>query len=189
MRAYSGAHGDFNIAKEQEEDMKSTLLADIEELTDELAHEDTDLSRVPRVNQESSLDKIKKVHKILRMKYDRRRCNTLGKECILAGVQALEYFLDGKHKLGPFGSPDLTGFHNNVRNKLSKLRYETSTLTASVLQEYNVGPTGRLLLELLPSAIIYSHMRQERHGQPNYSPSEVSAAHDDLREFDRPVKE
>jgi hypothetical protein len=184
LRTYAGTHSDVNIEREREEDTKATLLEDIDELLGELERDEVDLSRIPSVNQDSPIALVKKVHKILRMKYDRRRCNSLGKEVILAGAQGLEYICDGKRKIGPF-QPDLTGWHNTVRSKLSRMRYETSTIVAGLMQEYNIGPTTRVLMELIPSMILYSHMRKEQHGKSNYSPDQMSEAFDDLRQFDK----
>jgi hypothetical protein len=53
------------------------------------------------------------------------------------------------------------------------------------MQEYNIGPTTRVLMELIPSMILYSHMRKEQHGKSNYSPDQMSEAFDDLRQFDK----
>jgi hypothetical protein len=185
LRTYSGGQSDVSVEREREEDLKATLLEDIDELISELSSETppVDLSRIPKVNQDSPLDLVKKVHKILRMKYDRRRCNTLGSEVILAGAQGLGYICDGKRKIGPF-CPNLEGWHNTVRPKLRRMKYETSTIVSNIMQEYNMGPVTRVLLELIPSAFLYSNMRRENHNQATYTPDQMSQAFDDLRQFD-----
>jgi hypothetical protein len=184
LQAYSGTHSDVNIEREKEEDMKAILIGDIEELKEELASDGVDLSRIPEVNQDSPIKLVKNVHKSLRVKYDRKRCNTLGSEIILAGAQGLGYVFDGKRKFGPF-SPNLDGWSNTVRPKLRKMRYETSSIVAGIMQEYNIGPGPRILLELVPSAFLYSNMRKEQHEKTGYSPTQMSAAFDELREFDQ----
>lgn len=184
LRAYSGVQSDVNIDKEKEEEEKTTLLEDIDELMSELEHDEVDLTRIPSVNQDSSIDLVRKVHKILRMKYDRRRCNSLGKEIILAGAKGLEYICNGERKIGPF-QPDLRDWSNTVRSKLSRMRYETSTIVSGFMHEYNISPWTRICMELVPSMILYSHMRRESHGKANYSPDQMSAAYAELAEFDQ----
>lgn len=184
MRAYAGANSDIEIEREREEDMKATLLEDIDELISELEAEEVDISRVPQVNQDSTITLIKKVHKILRIKYDRRRCDSLGKETIMAAARGLENVFDGKRKFGPW-SPDLTSWHNVARTKISRMRYETSTIVADLMHQYNISSFARILIELIPSAILHSCNRKDRKNEMNYSPSETSAALDDLRQYDK----
>lgn len=183
LRAYSGYDKEIDVDRENDEDTKGILLEDIDELRNELDSNGQNIQRIPEVTSDSSLDDIKKVHNILRRKYDRNRCNSFGTELILATAQGLEYAFDGKRKWGPY-SPDLTGWHNTIRPKLRRMRYETSTIVSGIMQEYNIGPTARILLELVPSAFLYSKMRKEQHGKANYSPDAMSEAYDDLRQFD-----
>lgn len=183
LRAYSGYETNIDMERENEEEMKSILLEDIDELRSELEADQIDLRRIPEVNHDSEIDDIKKIHKILQRKYDRRRYNNFGNEMILAAAQGLEYAFDGKRRWGPY-SPDLTGWHNTIRPKLRRMRYETSTIVSGIMQEYNIGPTTRVLMELVPSAFLYSRMRKEQHGQMNYSPDQMSEAYDDLRQYD-----
>ena len=93
------------------------------------------------------------------------------------------YILDGKRKIGPY-QPDLGGWHNEVRTKLRRMRYETATIVSDIVREYNVGPFSRLLLELVPSAVIYSNMRRSQHGQNNYTVDQMSDAINELRDLD-----
>lgn len=183
LRAYGGNSKDIDVEQENEEEMKSILLEDIDELRQELESTGVNVQRIPEVTTDSALEDIQKIHKILRRKYDRNRCNSFGTELILATAQGLEYAFDGKRKWGPY-CPDLTGWHNTIRPKLRRMRYETSTIVSGIMQEYNIGPTARILLELVPSAFLYSKMRKEQHGKPNYSPDQMSEAYDDLRQFE-----
>ena len=120
---------------------------------------------------------------MLRMKYIRRRYNHFGHELILAGAYGLGYIFDGKRKVGPY-QPDLNGWHNEVRTKLRRMRYETATIVSDIVREYNIGPFSRLLLELVPSAVIYSNLRHSQHGQNNYTVDQMSDAINELRDFD-----
>jgi hypothetical protein len=185
MQAYAGNAPNFHIESiEDEEEKKSELLEDIDELKYELEDEDVDLSLIPEVDRESSLEEIMNVRKILRRKYDRRRFNSFGNEFILAFAQAMEYICDGERKIGNFTVPDLTNWHNTVRTKLRKLRYETSTIVSGTMEKFNIGPVGRLGLELVPSAFLHSKMRKDQRGKSNYTPNQMSEAYDQLSQFD-----
>jgi hypothetical protein len=183
LRAYTGSNGAANIEHEKEEDMKAILLEDIDELKSELDSDGIDLSRIVNTDANTPMAVVKNVHKILRMKYDRKRSTTLGSELILAGAQGLGYVLNGKNKIGPF-APDLQGWHNTVRPKLRRMRYETSTVVSSVMREFDMGPVSRIAFELIPSAFLYSNMRKEQNDRTNYSQDQMSEAFDDLRQFD-----
>jgi len=182
LQNYSGTQLDeLSIKKEQEEDTKSILLEDIDEIKLELEDDNVDISRIPEVDQDSPLADVQKVHKMLRVKYIRRRYNDFGHEIILAGAQGLGYVFDGTYEIGPF-KPNFNGWHNEVRTKLRRMRYETATIVSNVVQEYNIGPFSRLLFELIPSMVIYSNMKKNQHGQSNYSMDQVSQAISELRE-------
>jgi hypothetical protein len=173
----------INVEREHEEETKTMILEDIDELLQELEDDDVDTSNIPQVDQDSPLADVKNVQKILRMKYDRRRYTTFGTEFILAGVHGLEYLFDGKRKWGPY-QPDLTNWHNTVRTKLRRMRYETSMIVSDVMHQYNVGPITRVMLELVPSAFLHSRMRKDQHGKSGYTPDQMSDAYNALREYD-----
>jgi hypothetical protein len=185
IQTYAGSSVDYGLAsREDEEEKKSELLEDIDELKYELEDDDVDLSRIPEVNQDSTLDEIYNVRKILRRKYDRRRFNSFGTEFILAFAQAIEYVCDGERKVGNVTLPDLTNWHNTVRTKLRKLRYETSTIVSGTMEKFNIGPVGRLGLELVPSAFLHSKMRKDQKGKANYTTNQMSDAYDKLSQYD-----
>jgi hypothetical protein len=174
----------IDIDRENEEENKTLMLEDIDELMAELQDDEVDLSRIPKVNQDSPIEDVAQVQKILRMKYDRRRYTTFGTEFILAAVHGLEYLFDGKRKWGPY-QPDLTNWHNTVRTKLRRMRYETSMIVSNVMTEWNVGAFTRIMIELVPSAFLHSRMRSEQHGKAGYSPDQMSEAYDALRAYDK----
>jgi hypothetical protein len=182
MNAYGGGMLDEqSLKKEQEEDTKSILLEDIDELKFELEDDGVDISRVPEVDQDSPLSDVQKVHKMYRVKYIRRRYNDFGHEIILAGAQGLGYIFDGERKVGPY-KPNLSGWDSEVRTKLRRMRYETATIVSDIVQEYNIGPVSRLFFELIPSAVLYSNHKRNNHGSQNYSIDAVSQAIGELRE-------
>lgn len=185
IQGYGGGGQEIiDVEKENEEENKTFMLEDIDELWAELQDDEVDLSRIPKVNQDSTLEDVAQVQKILRMKYDRRRYTTFGTEFILAGVHGLEYLFDGKRKWGPY-QPDLTNWHNTVRTKLRRMRYETSMIVSDVMHQWNVGAFTRVMIELVPSAFLHSRMRSEQHGKAGYSPDQMSEAYDALRAYDK----
>ena len=93
MQGYTGAGQAISVEREREEETKTILLEDIDELMNELEEEGVDLSRIPEVDQDSPIEDVKTVNKILRMKYDRRRYTNFGEEVILAAVHGLEYLI------------------------------------------------------------------------------------------------
>jgi hypothetical protein len=184
LQGYGGGGQEIiDVEKETEEENKTFMLEDIDELMAELADDEVDLSRIPKVNQDSPIADVQQVQKILRMKYDRRRYTTFGTEFILAGVHGLEYLFDGKRKWGPY-QPDLTNWHNTVRTKLRRMRYETSMIVADAMAQWNVGAFTRVMIELVPSAFLHSRMRSEQHGKAGYSPDQMSETYDALRQYD-----
>ena len=175
----------FSIEKEKEEDTKSQLLEQIDMLRITLEDEGIDLGRIPEVDNNSTLEKIQEVHKILRLKNDRNRYCSFAEEFIMFGAHALEEIFDGKRVWLRRYSPDLTGWHNTVNVKLRRMRYDTSNLVSGVMQEYNVDSGVRILLELVPSMFLHSKMRKQQFGSKTlYSDDEMSAALNDIRDIE-----
>jgi len=179
------------IEQEKLEDLKEKMLADIDELREELQSDGINTNRIPEVNMDSPYDTVNKVYKQLKRKYDRSRCEDLGQGVVLAATRMLEMACDGEKSY--FGiRPDMTGFHRTVRTKMRRMKYEQSQIVSNALEYYNVGPVTRMGLELVPSAFLYSLSRREQHGKDNYTPDreantrgvDRSAALDDLRQFE-----
>jgi hypothetical protein len=190
LQAYSGVEQQKLEEHEKKEEIKERMLSDIGELLTELEQETNpkvDLSRIPTVDSDSRFDVVEKVYRTLKRKYDRTRCESLGKELIVAVAQGLETLFDGQRQY--FGyKPDLTGWSDTVRTKMRRMKYETSTIVSNIMEDYNIGPFSRLAIELVPSAFLYSRMRKEQYGKTNYHPGEVnsqySTAIDDLRQYE-----
>jgi hypothetical protein len=183
LKNYSNYSKKITAEEDNEEELKIILLEDIDELKQELEADGSQLARIPEVNRDSKMIDIKEIHKILRLKYDRKRCTTLGTELILAGAKSLEWVFDGKRSFGIY-KPDLTDWSNTLRAKLRRLKYESSTIVSDAMQSLSFGPASRLALELIPSAILYSNMRKNAYGKTNYSPEQMSEAFEDLRQFE-----
>lgn len=195
LQIYSNTNNSQEMLLEQEalEDQKEKMLADIDELREELESENIKTNRIPEVNIDSTHEDVTKVYKQLKRKYDRSRCEDLGQNVILAGAKMIGMVFDGNKSY--FGyRPDMTGWDRTVRSKLRRMRYEQSVIVSNALEYYNVGPIQRMGLELIPSAFLYSLTRKEQHGKDNYTPEigpsssgstdDRSAALDDLRAFE-----
>ncbi len=50
--------------------------------------------------------------------------------------------------------------------KISRMRHDTSKIVSDVMQDYNIGPGARILLELIPSMVVYSKTRKQQYGEP-----------------------
>lgn len=189
LRVYNGDMDihESMVEREKIEERKEIMIADIDDLRDELDADEIDTSRVPVVNMDSRFEDVVKVYKTLKRKYDRSRCEDLGKGVVMATARMLEMVFDGKKNY--FGyRPDMTGWHRTVRSKMRRMRYEQSVLVSEFIEKYKIGPLARMGLELVPSAFLYSLTRREQHGQSNYNPNtsagDKSSALDDLREFE-----
>lgn len=152
----------LSIEKEKEEDEKARKLEQISFLMSALEEENEDLSRIPKVSHGNTRDEIDAVLKVLVLKNDRKRCCTFAEEAILLGAHGLEYAFDGQRTYFGF-RPDLVDWHKSVAVKLRRMRADTSQVVSNVMQQYNLGPGTRLLLELLPNMVLYSRMRKAQH--------------------------
>lgn len=155
----------FSFEKEKREDIKLQMLDEISSLMTTLQEEDVDLSRIPQVDARSSYEDVESVLKILRHKNDRSRYCSLAEEFAIFGAYLLEDLFDGKKMWFGRYRPDLVGWHNQVNCKLRRMRHETSQLMGSIMQDNNIGDWTRILLELVPNAILYSRMRKQQYGQ------------------------
>lgn len=173
----------FSFEKEKREDMKCAMLAEIDSLMSSLAEEDTDLTRIPRVDRNSPYEEVESVLKMLRHKNDHTRYCSFAEEFLLFGAYALEELFDGERTWFGRYRPDLTGWHNHVNVKTKRMRHDTGQLVSGVMQDYNIGPGARVLLELVPSMVLYSKMRKKQHSQPGlFNDEEMAQANNRIRE-------
>jgi hypothetical protein len=150
---------EFNVEKEKDEDDKASLLEQIDMLKITLEDDGVDVSGVPQITKNSSMNDVHNIYKILRLKNDRNRYCSFAEELILSGAYGMEYLFDGKKEWFT-KNPDLTGWSSTVKVKLRRMRFETSTFVQEVMQEYNMSAGMRLALELLPSMFLYSRNRR-----------------------------
>lgn len=170
----------FSVEKEKEEDDKAIILEQIDMLSTNLTDEGVDVSRIPKVDASSSLEEIRSIHKILRLKNDRNRYCSFAEECILAGSHSLEWLFDGeKSYMGR--KPDLRGWSATVNIKLRRMRYDTSTFVSDVMQDYDLGHGTRIMLELIPSLFLYSKMKKSQYADNLITSDQMNDAMDRIR--------
>lgn len=172
----------FSFEKEKREDLKCAMLAEIDQLLSSLADEDIDLTRIPRVGRETNYDEVESILKMLRHKNDHTRYCSFAEEFLLFGAYALEELFDGKRNWFGRYQPDLTGWHNHVNVKLKRMRHDTGQIVSGVMQDYNIGPGARMLLELVPNMVLHSKMRKQQHGQSGlFNDDEMQNAMQNIR--------
>jgi hypothetical protein len=172
----------FSFEKEKKEDMKCQMLAEIDQLTGALLEEDVDLTRIPEVSKNSTYSEVETVLKMLRHKNDHTRYCSFAEEFLLFGAYALEDLFDGKRTWFGRYNPDLGGWHNHVNVKLKRMKHDTGQVVSDIMRDYNIGPTARIILELVPNMILYSKMKTEQHGMGGlYTDTELTNATEHIR--------
>lgn len=145
----------FSLEDVRLNDDKAVLIEQVDTLRESLTEDGIDISNIPPVSANDSLDHIRTVYRSLVLKNDRKRYGTLADDIILLSAKGLEKTFNGDNEY--FGyKPDLTGWSQTVRAKLKRMRYDTSHFMSGVMQDYKFSSGTRLLLELLPSMFLYS---------------------------------
>lgn len=157
----------FSFEREKREDLKCAMLSEIDILIAALKEENIDISRVPIVDRNSDYELVDTVLKMLRHKNDNTRYCGFAEEFLLMGACALEEIFNGERVFFGRYRPDLTGWSNHVNCKLRRMRTDTSQIVSTVMQDYNIGPGFRVLLELVPNMFMYARTRSQQHDQPS----------------------
>lgn len=161
-------YDEFNIDKEKEEDDKIILIEQIDNLMDVLDSDNVNLSKIPTASLDMSIQKLREIKKILTLKNDRLRLCIAAEELILALVNILELICNGERDLLGIGiCPDLTGWPATVRQKLRRMRPETSMMVSDFMRYYKISGTSRILIELIPSMLLYSKSRYNHKNNIN----------------------
>lgn len=178
----------FNMEKEKEEDDKIRKLETINSLREILLEDRVDLSRIPEVSHGNTVEEIDGVLKILLLKNDRKRYTSFAEDSIMLFSHGVEDIFNGKRSF--FGtSPDMTGWHKTVRNKLRRMRHDTSSVVSGVMQKYSLGSGTRIAIELIPSAIIYSRMKKSEKisniNDKQITDDEFESEYNKMRDYDQ----
>ena len=160
----------FGVERERVQDVKASKLEQIGQLRMTLEEEGIDCGSVSNPTSGSPMEEVDSVLNILRLKNDRNRYSSLAEEVILGFAEGIETVFDGSRAVPLVGwRPDYTGYHNTVNIKLHRMRFETSQVVGNIIERYNVGPTARIIMELLPSFFLYPRQQKKQRGAPGLS--------------------
>jgi hypothetical protein len=158
------------LDEDRERDRKLMMIVEIEDLRQLFEEDGEDVSRIIIPTPDASFQEVQSTLKILRRHNDRRRFSTLADEFIMLGATSLETLCDGQREIFGF-RPDLRGWPKHVRTKLRRMRHDTSQIANSVLNDFNIGPFTRVLLELVPNLFIYARDHSGAGAQAASAPS------------------
>lgn len=164
----------MNFTKDIEDDEKINMITEITLLRDDLSQMGVSLEHIHDVDHNSSYTEIRQILTILRTMIKRHKYSTFAEELITTGATFLEELFDGKKTYFGRFSPDLTGWHKEVRQKLYRSRDHTSQFINDTIASYDIHPLLRLAFELIPSAILYSHSRKASSKKTSSSSSSGS---------------
>jgi len=159
----NGESGMYNLDAEKMRDKKDMLLGQIDLLRQSLEDEGRKTSDIIVVTNNNTFDEVESVYKQLRYRNDHVRYCSVANEFAQTLAYGLEWAFDGKRSYFGF-QPDMTGWDATLNIKMRHLSYETSSMVSDSMKSYNLGNFWRLLLELVPSAVLHSKMKKNKSG-------------------------
>lgn len=157
----------FSAESARTEDLKANKLEQIGQLRMVLEDEGVDTSAIENPKPEDSMEKIDGVLNTLKLKNDRNRYSSLAEEVILGAAEGIESVFDGTRSIPVLGwKPDYTGYPSTVNCKLHRMRFETSQIVGQIIERHRIGPTARIIMELLPSFFLYPRQQRRQRGAP-----------------------
>jgi hypothetical protein len=158
-----GEAGAYNLDAEKMRDKKDMLLGQIDLLRQSLEDEGRKTVDIITVSNNNTFDEVESVYKQLRYRNDHVRYCSVANEFAQTFAYGLEWAFDGEKSY--FGlQPDMSGWDATLNIKMRHLSYETSSMVSDSMKSYNLGNFWRLLLELVPSAVLHSKMRKNKKG-------------------------
>lgn len=149
----------YGIENERIMDLKIQKLELIDTLKTQLTDDGISVTTAGDPTVSSSLEEIDATLKILTLKADRSRYSTIFEESLLCCAEAFETVFDGTRTIPVIGwTPDYTGYASNLSGKLVRCRGATSTIVGDIIEKHSISPGTRLMMELLPSFLLYPHM-------------------------------
>lgn len=150
---------DEELIKEKEKDKKILLLENIHMLKEELRDDGENINNIKHVDEESRIQDIEYVYKVLSIKMNRKRYTSITEEVILTGVNLLETVFNGENKL--LGTQlDLVGYSSVAKQKLRKMRGETTTIVGDTIEKMELNFFTKLIIELVPSMFLFSKTKK-----------------------------
>lgn len=160
-RIMGADEGGFNFDSEREEDERSTIIAEIDELLTLLSNE-TNLSSIPTITDETPIEQLRRILRILKRKNDTVRFCSFAEEFAMFAACSLEDLFNGERTWFGKYKPNLTGWHTHVEVKLKRMRYDTRQIVSQFMQGLGVSSLFRVALELIPNMILYSKMNSKK---------------------------
>jgi len=175
---------EFALDREQEDEMKAQKLESIDNLQLTLSTEEGVVLDFELPTMASPMADIDHALRRLQLKIDRLRYSSLAEEFLLGGAEVLESIFDGTRPLPLIGvAPDYRGYSGTVGVKLRRMRHETSTLVGDTMRRWGVGPGTRILIELLPSLLLYPRQNgATSQARATYTHEQVSRATGAIRD-------
>ena len=157
----------FGTDHERIQDSKANKVERIARLMSSLQSEGMDCSGINMPTIESSAEEINSTLEILRMKNDRSRYSSFAEEILVGGAELIGTVLDGERKIPIVGwQPDYTDYHNTVAVKMHRMRDETSQMVENITRKLDIGPCARIMMELVPSLVLYPHQQRKQKCAP-----------------------
>jgi len=160
-----------------ERESKMSKLEQISSLMNTLQEEGIGTNDVIAPTLGSSMSEIDDVLAVLILKNERNRMSTITEEFIGGAAEFLSTVLDGKTPIPVLGwCPDYTGYHSVVQVKLYRMRHETSQIVGNFLHGSTMSPGLRILMELMPSLLLYPRQNQRERGRSILNDPVISGA-------------
>lgn len=157
----------YGSEREKVQDIKLSKIEQISQLRMTLEEEGINCDNIAQPTLDTGLDQIDSILNILRLKNDRNRYSTLAEEIILGLAEGIETVFDGSRKIPIVNwQPDYRGYHSTVNIKLHRMRFETSQVVGAVIEKYEISPTMRIIMELLPSFFLYPRQQSKQKNTP-----------------------
>jgi hypothetical protein len=175
----------FNLDGEKQKDKKDMLLGQIDLLRQSLDDEGRNTDDISSVAMDNTFEEVESTFKQLRYRNDHVRYCSVANEFAQTFAYGLEWAFDGDKDYFGF-KPDMTGWDATLNIKMRHLSYETSSMVSETMNSYNLGNFWRLLLELVPSAVLHSKMRKNKKGRSETRPSDndISGSIGKIRDMD-----
>lgn len=151
-----GIEKNTRLSKMKEDDYKTKLCVEIEQLYDELTDYDP-LAKDPNVNQNMTVEELIQIRDMLSTRCNAHAAAMMTEELItFFGQNVIERIFNGKNKI--FGkTPNLTGWtERDAIPRLKKTKYETAKFANSVYNNLGIGPNMKIFLGLIMSMFTYA---------------------------------
>jgi hypothetical protein len=146
----------FGLDYDEEETRKYFLLDEIDNIKKDLLNANVDLSQVPNIDYNTSIDQMEHVYKILSIKFNRLSISSFSDDLLYAGFNVIEAICDGEN-----GRPDLLGISEAALPKIRRTKYYTSKIVNDTVKKYEISPFNMLCLELIP--MVFMHWRKRKN--------------------------